>query len=98
LLQAASWKLLDTPSYISKLYSRTLSLSCDLETPRRVQQMHGFNPREVLAGFMFDRKVKIKVTVKVKLSLCLTKHHAMKACWGSGGIAPHILDLCTRWR
>jgi hypothetical protein len=29
--------------------------------------------------------------VKVKLSLCLTKHHAMKACWWCGGIAPHIL-------
>jgi hypothetical protein len=29
--------------------------------------------------------------IKVKLSLCLTKHHAMKAYWGSGGIAPLIL-------
>jgi hypothetical protein len=29
--------------------------------------------------------------VKVKLSLCLTKHHAMKAYWGSGGMAPLIL-------
>jgi len=38
------------------------------------------------------------VKVKVKLSLCLTKHHIMKAYWGSGGIAPHILDLSTRWR
>jgi hypothetical protein len=28
--------------------------------------------------------------VQVKLSLCLTNHHAMKAYWGSGGIAPHI--------
>jgi hypothetical protein len=28
----------------------------------------------------------------------LTKHHAMKMYWGSGGIAPHILDLDTRWR
>jgi hypothetical protein len=36
--------------------------------------------------------------VKVKLSLCLTKHHVMKTYWGSGGIAPRILDLCTRWR
>jgi hypothetical protein len=27
------------------------------------------------------------------LSLCLTKHHAMKTYWGSGGIAPRILDL-----
>jgi hypothetical protein len=35
---------------------------------------------------------------KVKLSLCLTKHRAMKTYWGSGGIAPRILDLGTRWR
>jgi hypothetical protein len=28
---------------------------------------------------------------KVKLSLCLTKHHAMEAYQGSGGIAPLIL-------
>jgi hypothetical protein len=31
------------------------------------------------------------------LSLCLTKHHAMKTYWGSGGTAPCILDLGTRW-
>jgi hypothetical protein len=31
------------------------------------------------------------IKVKVKLSLCLTKHHAMEAYWGSGGIAPHSL-------
>jgi hypothetical protein len=30
--------------------------------------------------------------------LCLTKHHAMKTYWESGGIAPRILDLGTRWR
>jgi hypothetical protein len=28
----------------------------------------------------------------------LTKHHAMEEYWGKGGIAPHILDLGTRWR
>jgi hypothetical protein len=28
---------------------------------------------------------------KVNLSLCLTKHHAMKAYWWSGCIAPRIL-------
>jgi hypothetical protein len=38
------------------------------------------------------------VKVKVKLSLCLTKHHAMKVYWESGGIAPCILDLGTGWR
>jgi hypothetical protein len=32
-------------------------------------------------------------------SVCLTKHHAMKTHWGGGAvIAPHILDLRTRWR
>jgi hypothetical protein len=36
--------------------------------------------------------------VKVKLSLCLTKHHTMKTYWGNGGIAPHILDLGPAWR
>jgi hypothetical protein len=38
------------------------------------------------------------VVVKVKLSLCLTKHHPMKKYWGSGGIAPRIIDHGTRWR
>jgi hypothetical protein len=33
---------------------------------------------------------------KVVPLLFLTEHHAMKAYWGSGGIAPHILDLGTR--
>jgi hypothetical protein len=40
----------------------------------------------------------IKVKVRVNLSLCLTKCHAMRTYWGSGGIAPCILDLGTRWR
>jgi len=31
------------------------------------------------------------------LSPCLTKHYAMKAYWGRGGIAPRILKLGTRW-
>jgi hypothetical protein len=36
-------------------------------------------------------RLLVKLKVKVKLSLCLTKHHAMKAYWWSGGIAPRIL-------
>jgi len=35
--------------------------------------------------------------MKVKLSSYLTKHHAIKMYWVSGGIAPHILNLSTRW-
>jgi len=44
--------------------------------------------------------------VKVKVSLCLTKYHALKMCpvprhegvQESGGIAPHILNLGTRYK
>jgi hypothetical protein len=39
-----------------------------------------------------DRRVKVRV--KGKFVPVLTKHHAM----GSGGIAPRILNLGTRWR
>jgi len=39
----------------------------------------------------------IKVNGKVKLSLLLTKHHAMKTYWGSEDIAPRILNLDTSW-
>jgi hypothetical protein len=34
----------------------------------------------------------------VKLSLCLTKHHAQKTYWGSGGIDPRIFNRGTRQR
>jgi hypothetical protein len=37
-----------------------------------------------------DTYTDCKYNVKVKLSLCLAKHHAMKTYWGSGGIAPRI--------
>jgi hypothetical protein len=33
-----------------------------------------------------------------KFPLCWTKQHAMKTYWGSGGIAPRMLDLGTRRR
>jgi hypothetical protein len=42
----------------------------------------------------------MRLKVKVNLSLCffLTDHHAIKAYWRSGGIAPRILELGSRWR
>jgi hypothetical protein len=46
-------------------------------------------------GGWVGRRVGPNAVAKVKLSLCLTKHHTMKAYWG-GGIAPRILDLGTR--
>jgi hypothetical protein len=38
------------------------------------------------------------IVLILKLSLCLTKRHAMKTYKGSGVTAPRILDLSTRWR
>jgi hypothetical protein len=42
--------------------------------------------------------LEVKIKVKLPLRLSITEHHPMKAYWGSGGIAPRILDLGTRWR
>jgi urease accessory protein UreH len=42
--------------------------------------------------------LKFKEEEENERSWCLTKHHAMKTYWGSGGIAPRILDLGTGWR
>jgi hypothetical protein len=44
------------------------------------------------------QRAKGKVKEEVKLSLFLTKHHAMKTYWGSGDITPNIINLSTRWR
>jgi hypothetical protein len=54
-------------------------------------------PRTVHNSFHNDSRHIFLSKVKVKLSLCLTKHHAMKTYWGSGDIALLILDLGTRW-
>jgi hypothetical protein len=43
--------------------------------------------------FKFYGKGKVKV-----VPVLFTEHHALKAYWGSGDIAPHILDFGTRWR
>jgi len=32
------------------------------------------------------------------LNFIRIKHHSMKACLGSGGIAPRILNFGSRWR
>jgi hypothetical protein len=51
-----------------------------------------------VCGPVFKIRWKKKGTGKVAPVLFLTEHHAMKAYWGSGGIAAHIFDLSTRWR
>jgi hypothetical protein len=41
---------------------------------------------------------KSKGKGKVVPVLFITEYHAMKAYWGSGAIAPRILEFGTRWR
>jgi len=50
-----------------------------------------------VAGFLI-RVMSLQVKEGKFVPLILTEHHAMKAYWGSGGTAPSILDLGTRWR
>jgi hypothetical protein len=44
-----------------------------------------------------NRKHYARIEAKGKVVPVL-KYYAMKIYWGSGGIAPRILDLSTRWR
>jgi hypothetical protein len=46
-------------------------------------------------GFEGDPLTTSKLLVP---QLFLTEQHAMKAYWGSGGIAPRIVDLGTTWK
>jgi hypothetical protein len=60
-----------------------------------------FGPRreEVVRGWRRLYNMELRnLYVKVKLPLCLTRHHAMKVWWGNGSISQHILDLGIRWR
>jgi hypothetical protein len=82
-------------------YSSTHSLTSALDGGEWSASRPGrFIPRERAPGtrWIGGSYVECIIKVKVKFSLCLTKHHAMKTYWGSGGIAPLILDLGTRWR
>jgi hypothetical protein len=88
------------------MHSSTHSLTSALDggewpasRPSRITPRERFPSTHGIRGWVGPRAGRYMVVkVKAKLSLCLTKHHAMKAYWGSGGIAPRIPDLGTRWR
>jgi len=52
----------------------------------------------IRSKYISRRFVETLKQVKVKLSLCFTKNHALKTYSGSGDIASHILYVGTRWR
>jgi hypothetical protein len=74
--------------------SSTTRPTCPFNIPQRCRSTYNFlNSFLAINIFSFNYG-----KVKAKFSLCLTEHHSMKAYWGSGCIAPRILDLGTRWR
>jgi hypothetical protein len=43
-------------------------------------------------------KVEVKFKLEIKLSLCLTKDHAMTTYWRVEVITPRIIDFGTTWK
>jgi hypothetical protein len=83
----ADWKTLDT-----KQSSLAIDLSED-DDQTTIKETTGWvqswdRNRSFIDPVAYQEEGKGK---KVELTLCLTKHHAMKAYWGSAGIAPRIL-------
>jgi hypothetical protein len=85
---------------------RIVKLTAPLQLLARLRLCGTLPPRPLhafMAWCLDTRKtpcllpLSISITMKVKLSLCLTKNHAMKTYWGSGGIASRVLDLGSRW-
>jgi hypothetical protein len=77
------------------------ALSLGVKRPRREADHSPPSSAEVKNAwrYTFTPSIHLHGVVKVKIKfLCLTKNHTMKTYWGSGGIAPRILDLGTRWR
>jgi hypothetical protein len=65
---------------------------------RDSQEKHSCLCPELNPGLPAGVLITTVLCVKVKLSLCSTKYHAMKTYRGRGGIAPRILSLGARWR
>jgi hypothetical protein len=64
---------------------RTAEITADIICTRRYTNPSGFvHQREyqILHLSVETQEKLTKLKVKVKLSLCFTKHHAMKAYWG----------------
>jgi hypothetical protein len=51
----------------------------------------------IVIAIMILLLLLLLLMVNVNSPCALTEHHA-EAYWRSGGIAPRILDLGTRWR
>jgi hypothetical protein len=73
-------------SRISRLPSNTLLV-----------YTRAFHLRTVLRHHLRYTLLWVNTNVETKFSLCLSKHHALKTYLMCGGVAPRILNHCTRW-
>jgi hypothetical protein len=85
--------VLHSPSHFILLDFITLILFCEAQKLWNLSLCCVHPSRDPSLLYTID-----EVIGKVVPVFFLTEHHAIKTYWGSGGIAPHILDLGTRWR
>jgi hypothetical protein len=83
---------------VEKLSRRQLLNTTKRRCRKNIKECYIIGVTEELGLWIYELLVWQGWKVKVKLSLCLTKHHSMKTYWGSGDISSRILDLGTRWR
>jgi hypothetical protein len=61
------------------------------QPPLGIEHQNPHRPDRSLAAISTELSRLLWVYKKVKFPFSFTEHQAMKACWGSGGIAPRIL-------
>jgi hypothetical protein len=76
-----------------RTWLRLVSVPCTVAVQWLIQ-LHPPTNLQIFIYIVANETVK----VKVKLSLCLTKHHAMETYWGAEVELHAIFDLGTRWR
>jgi hypothetical protein len=60
----------------------------------QISTLRSFLPSPVISSLSLTQKFSPQVKVNVSCPCALTEHHAMKAYWGGGSIAPRMLDGC----
>jgi hypothetical protein len=106
--QNAAFKLTDTVLIYINQKMHGGGIFCDLAKASDcvnheilLVKLHYYGIQRTVANwfgsYLTNSKEKGKLS-KVKLFLCLAKHHTMKTYGGSVSISPRILDLVTRCR
>jgi len=79
-----------------KINSPSPSPDSPIKKPNKLTGIQNYSFKKICNFSVLLHTPVYMAKVKVKLSLCLTKHHAMKTYWGWR--YSNILDLSTRRR